>query len=46
MGLVDANGDGVMEILADYTYYEGGGERLYQLKGEKVELVLAEDWGA
>jgi hypothetical protein len=46
MGLVDANGDGVMEILADYTYYEGGGARLYQLKGEKLELVLAEDWGA
>ena len=46
MGLVDANDDGVMEILADYTYYEGGGARLYQLKGEKVELVLAEDWGA
>jgi hypothetical protein len=34
-----------MEILADYTYYEGGGA-LYKLKGEKVELVLAEDWGA
>jgi hypothetical protein len=44
-GLVDANGDGVMEILVSYTYYEGGGARLYQLKGDKVELVLGEDWG-
>ena len=45
-GLVDANGDGVMEIMVNYTYYEGGGARLYQLKGDKVELVLGEDWGA
>jgi hypothetical protein len=33
-----------MEMVVNYTYYEGGGARLYQLKGEK-ELVLAEDWG-
>ena len=46
MGLVDADGDGVMEMVVNYTYYEGGGERLYQLKGDKVELVLGEDWGA
>lgn len=46
VGLMDANGDGAMEILADYEYYEGGGVRLYQLKGEKLELVLSEDWGA
>ena len=46
VGLVDADGDGVMEMVVNYTYYEGGGARLYHLKGEKVELVLAEDWGA
>jgi hypothetical protein len=46
VGLVDADGDGVMEMVVNYTYYEGGGARLYQLKGEKVELVLGEDWGA
>jgi hypothetical protein len=46
VGLVDANGDGVMEIAANYKYYEGGGMRVYQLKGDKVALVLAEDWGA
>jgi hypothetical protein len=45
-GLVDANGDGVMEIVVNYKYYEGGGMRVYQLKGDKVALVLAEDWGA
>ena len=46
VGLVDADGDGVMEMVVNYTYYEGGGMRVYQLKGDKVELVLAEDWGA
>jgi len=46
MGLVDADGDGVMEMVVNYTYYEGGGARLYQLKGDKVEWVLGEDWGA
>ena len=46
VGLVDADGDGVMEMVVNYTYYEGGGARLYQLKGEKNELVLGEDWGA
>lgn len=45
-GLVDADGDGILEILVDYTYYEGGGARLYQLKGDKVKKVLSEDWGA
>jgi hypothetical protein len=45
VGLVDADGDGVMEIVVDYEYYEGGGARLYQLEGDKVELVLGEDWG-
>ncbi len=45
VGLVDADGDGVMEIMANYTYYEGGGARLYQLKGDQVELVLGLDWG-
>jgi hypothetical protein len=46
VGLVDANGDGVMEIVVNYKYYEGGGMMVYQLKGDAVEEVLAEDWGA
>jgi len=45
-GMVDADGDGVMEMVANYTYYEGGGAELYQLKGDQMELVLNEDWGA
>jgi hypothetical protein len=45
-GLVDADGDGVMEMVANYTYYEGGGAELYQLKGDQMGLVLSEDWGA
>ena len=46
VGLVDANGDGVLEMVLNYTYYEGGGARLFQLQGDQAELVLAEDWGA
>jgi hypothetical protein len=46
VGLMDADADGVMEMVVNYTYYEGGGARLYQLKGNKVDLVLGEDWGA
>lgn len=46
VGLVDADGDGVMEMVVNYTYYEGGGARLYKVKGDKVELLLGEDWGA
>jgi hypothetical protein len=46
VGLVDADGDGVMEMVVNYTYYEGGGARLYQLKKDKAELLLGEDWGA
>jgi hypothetical protein len=46
VGLVDADGDGVMEMVVDYTYYEGGGARVYQLKGDKVAVVLSGDWGA
>ena len=45
-GLVDADGDGIMEIMVNYTYYEGGDARLFQLKGDQAELVLGEDWGA
>lgn len=45
-GLIDGNGDGVMEIVVIYTYYEGGGMRVYKLKEDQVEMVLGEDWGA
>ncbi|MBU4233773.1 MAG: VCBS repeat-containing protein [Proteobacteria bacterium] len=47
IGLVDADGDGVMEIVVNCAYYEGGGTELYQLRGDKVDvdLVLYEDWG-
>jgi hypothetical protein len=45
VGLIDAAGDGVMELVLKYTYYEGGGAGLYQLRGERVERVLGEDWG-
>jgi hypothetical protein len=44
-GLVDAKGDGAMEILVSYSYYEGGAAQLFQLKGDQVEMVLGVDWG-
>ena len=46
VGLIDGNGDGVMEIVVNYHYYEGGGMRVYKLKEDQVEMVLGEDWGA
>ncbi|MDS4022412.1 MAG: hypothetical protein RKR03_18185 [Candidatus Competibacter sp.] len=37
----DANGDGVMEILVDWGYYEGSGIRVYALRdGKPVETEL------
>ena len=37
----DANGDGVMEIFVDWTYYEGSGIRVYTLRdGKAVETEL------
>jgi hypothetical protein len=54
-GCIDRNGKicieprfesaGAMEILVGYRYYEGGGAQLYQLQGDKVEMVLGQDWG-
>jgi hypothetical protein len=48
VGLVDADGDGVMEIAVNNKYYEGGAAMLYKLKGDKsdVDMVFYEDWGA
>ncbi len=38
----DANGDGMMEILVDWRYYEGGGIRVYTLRdGKPVETELS-----
>jgi len=38
-GVLDLNGDGVMEILVSYDYYEGGGVIVLGLKdGKPVEL--------
>jgi hypothetical protein len=35
----DANGDGIMEIFVNWSYYEGGGVKVYTLKDGKPVLT-------
>jgi hypothetical protein len=37
--VVDLNGDGKMEIVIGYYYYEGNGYYVYEIKGNDVELI-------
>ncbi|HEX6288404.1 MAG TPA: hypothetical protein VFZ66_04395 [Herpetosiphonaceae bacterium] len=39
--IVDANGDGTMEIMVNWGYYEGSGAELYSVQGSKVTGVLS-----
>ncbi len=39
IGVVDYNGDGQYELLGESGYYEGLGYDLYQLKGDKYEVI-------
>lgn len=36
---VDFNGDGILEIITNDGYYEGGGYNLLKLKGGKFEII-------
>jgi len=45
VNVLDCNGDGVMEIVVGYAYYEGGGAAVYRIKGDAMEKVLGVDWG-
>jgi hypothetical protein len=45
-GVLDANGDGIMEVALRFTYYEGEWTSLYQVKGTTVEEVLTCGCGA
>jgi hypothetical protein len=38
-GVLDVNGDGVMEVIVDYHYYEGGGVDVYSVQGGKARKV-------
>lgn len=41
IGVVDYNGDGQYELLGESGYYEGLGYDLYQLKGDKYEVIAS-----
>jgi len=40
-GLFDADGDGILEILVETWYFEGGGYLLYKWDGSNFQLVLS-----
>lgn len=44
-GLLDLNGDGVLEVLINSTYYEGGGLKVWQLQKDKLVTVLEIECG-
>lgn len=43
---IDANGDGVMEVIIESRYYEGYSFTLYELRDNKLVEVLENGWGA
>ena len=43
---LDLNGDGVLEIVIETSYYEGGGNEVYELKKGRPRLVLSAADGA
>lgn len=45
-GLLDLDGDGVLEVVIRSSYYEGGGAHIWQLEGEKLVNVLSVVCGA
>lgn len=45
-GVLDLNGDRVMEVVLNGRYYEGGWSSVYEVKGTDVEEVLSAGCGA
>lgn len=45
-GALDVNGDGVLELILGWHYYEGSGRSIYQIDGLKVKEVLSAGEGA
>lgn len=43
--IADFNGDGKMEIMLNWNYYEGSGAELYTVQGNKVTKVLSSGCG-
>ena len=45
-GVLDLNGDGKLEVLVRWQYYEGRGVDVYTVQGKTKELVLSGGYGA
>lgn len=43
--IADFNGDGKLEIMLNWNYYEGSGAELYTVQGTKVTMVLSSGCG-
>jgi hypothetical protein len=43
--VLDTNGDGVMEIIIGWVYYDGIGKSIYEYKNSKMHRVLDSGWG-
>ncbi|MHB9130435.1 MAG: hypothetical protein ACYDBB_05000 [Armatimonadota bacterium] len=41
-GVMDVNGDGIMELIIGWRYYEGSGNDIFQMTGTKVKLVFSD----
>jgi hypothetical protein len=46
LGVLDLNGDGIMEVLVRWEYYEGRGVEVHAVQGGKVRVVLSDGFGA
>lgn len=44
--VLDVNGDGVMEPILGWAYYEGNGRSIYGITGKNAKQVLCAGWGA
>jgi hypothetical protein len=44
--VLDLNGDGAMEIVVETSYYEGGGDQVFEVKNGRPKLVLQVEDGA
>ena len=45
-GVLDLNGDGILEIVVETSYYEGGGDEVYEVKSGRPKRVLQVEDGA
>lgn len=44
--VLDLNGDGILEIVVEWNYYEGGGANVFQIKNGKISQALEASDGA